>query len=250
MAEKGSVLVVDDNISLGRTMSFVLKRKGYDVTTAKDGPEAIEMVKERPFNIVLMDIKMPILDGVETYRRIKKIRGDIVTIMMTAYVVEDLIQDALQEGAYGVIYKPADIEKVTALIEKAKKGGEGLLVMVVDDDEGTCVTFKNILTKRGYNVALTRTGDEAIRTTKQKPYDIIFIDMKLPTINGLETYLAIKEINPEAMVVIMTGYGQEMEDLVEMALNSSAYTCLHKPLAMGEVLKLIDEITEKKQKAA
>ena len=87
MSQKGSVLVVDDNISLGRTMSFVLKRKGYEVITAKDGPEAIELVKERPFNIILMDIKMPILDGVETYRRIKKIRGDAIAIMMTAYVV-------------------------------------------------------------------------------------------------------------------------------------------------------------------
>jgi two-component system response regulator HydG len=246
MSQKGSVLVVDDNISLGRTMSFVLKRKGYEVTTAKDGPEAIELVKERPFNIILMDIKMPILDGVETYRRIKKIRGDAIAIMMTAYVVEDLIQDALQEGAYGVINKPLDIDKITVLIEKAKKGGDGLLILVVDDDKGTCTTFKNILVKRGYDVAAASTGDEAIKVTKEKSYDIIFIDMKLPTINGLETYLSIKEVNPEAMVVIMTGFGDEMEGLIEQALNSSAYTCLHKPLAMGDVLKLIDEISEKR----
>ena len=70
--------------------------------------------------------------------------------------------------------------------------------------------------------------------------------MKLPTINGLETYLAIKEVHPEAMVVIMTGFGDEMEELIEQALSSSAYTCLHKPLAMGDVLKLIDEISEKR----
>jgi len=60
-------LIVDDNISLCKTMSFVLRRKGHAVVTANNGPVAIEMVKERPFDIVFMDIKMSPMDGVETY---------------------------------------------------------------------------------------------------------------------------------------------------------------------------------------
>jgi CheY-like chemotaxis protein len=67
MENKASILIVDDNISLCKTMSFVLRRKGYAVVTANNGPVAIEMVKERPFDIVFMDIKMSPMDGVETY---------------------------------------------------------------------------------------------------------------------------------------------------------------------------------------
>jgi CheY-like chemotaxis protein len=220
-------------------MSFVLGRQGYVVTTAKDGLEAIARVKESPFDMIFMDIKMPLMDGVETYRRVKEIRPAAVVMMMTAYAVEDLVQQALEEGAYGIVYKPLDIEKVIALIEEAK---EGALVLVVDDDPGTCITFKNILTKRGYDVGIAYTGEEAIAMAQEAAHDIIFIDMKLPTINGLETYLAIQEIAPEVVAIMMTAYRQEMADLVEEALQNHAYTCLYKPLNMEELLRLVESV--------
>jgi DNA-binding NtrC family response regulator len=72
--------------------------------------------------------------------------------------------------------------------------------------------------------------------------------MKLPTLNGLETYLAIKKICPETVAVFMTAYRREVADLVEEAINNNAYTCLYKPLDMSEVLGLTAEILKKKQK--
>jgi two-component system response regulator HydG len=249
MGEKASILIVDDNLSLCRTMSFILGRKGYSVTTAGYGHEAIEKVKENPFDIIFMDIKMPVMDGVETYKRIKKIRPETVVIMMTAYAVEDLVQEALQEGAFGVIYKPLDIENVVALIERVREKKEGALILVVDDDPGTCTTLKNILTKKGNEVGVANTGEEAITMSKERAYDIIFIDIRMPTINGLETYLAIREIDAEAVAIMLTAYRQEIADLVEEALRNNAYACLYKPLDMEEVLKLVDEISRRKQQA-
>ncbi len=247
--EKASILIVDDNASLCQTMSFILGRKGYAVTTARDGLEALARVKEKPFDMVFMDIKMPLMDGVETYKRIKKVRPQAVVVMMTAYAVENLVQEALQEGAYDIIYKPLDIEKVLALIERAKETKQGALILVVDDDPGIRTTLKNTLSKRGFKVCTADTGEEAIVKSRKKDYDIIFIDMKLPTINGLETYLAIKKINPEAVVIMMTAYRHEMAELVEEALNNHAYTCLYKPLDMEELVRLVDEIRERQQKA-
>ena len=246
--EKASILIVDDNASLCQTMSFILGRKGYAVATARDGLEALARVKEKPYNIIFMDIKMPLMDGVETYKRIKKVRPKAVVVMMTAYAVEDLIQEALQEGAYDIIYKPLDIEKMLALIERAKNNNRGALIMVVDDDPGTCIPLKNILSKRGYKACTAYTGEEAIAMARKKDHDIIFIDVKLPTINGLETYLAIREINPEAVVIMMTAYRQEVAELVEEALKNDAYTCLYKPLDMEELLRLVDEIREEATK--
>jgi two-component system response regulator HydG len=247
MEEKASILIVDDNISLCKTMSFVLGRKGYAVTTAKDGPEAIERVRKNPFDMIFMDIKMSPMNGVETYRRVKKIRPEAVVMMMTAYAVEELVQKALQEGAYGITYKPLNIERMVAVIEEAREAKEGALILVVDDDPQTCITLRNILIKRGYEVGIAHTGEEAIAMAQERAYDIVFIDVKLPTINGLETYLAIKEINPEAVAIVMTAYRQEVADLVEEALKNHAYTCLYKPFDMEEVLKLVEEIWERKQ---
>jgi len=228
-------------------MSLVLKRKGYEVSTANDGFEAIDTVKEKFFDIIFMDIKMPVLNGVETYKKIKKINEKVVIIMMTAYAVEDLIQDALKEGAYGVIYKPLDFEKILSLIEESKNSKQGGLILIVDDDPGICTTLKNIFVKKGYEVGISSTGEDAIAKVQEKSFDLIFIDMKLPSLNGLETYLELRKINPELTAIIMTAYHQEMDDLVQEAINNSAYTCLNKPLNIEDMLVLINEILTKKK---
>jgi len=248
MERRGNILIVDDNINLCKTMSFILGRKGYEVATAKDGPEAIEKVKERPFDIIFMDIKMPLMDGVEAYRKIKKIRSETVVVMMTAYAVEGLIAKALKEGAYGIIYKPLDIEKVISLIGRVRQKRQGALILVVDDDLGTCITLKNILIKKDYRVGITDNGEKAIAMAQEKIYDIVFIDLKLPTINGLEVYLKIKEIDSELVAIMMTAYRQEMADLVEEAMNNNAYACIYKPFNIKEILRLVEEIWERKQK--
>ena len=195
-----------------------------------------------------MDIKMPIMNDVETYKRIKKINPKTVVIMMTAYAVEELADEVLQEGAYGVIYKPLDIENVSTLIEKVRNKRQGALILVVDDNLGICNTIKSILIKKGYNVDIAQSSEEAILMAKELKYNLIFIDMKLPIINGLETYLSIKEINPEVVAIMMTGYRQEMNDLVQQALENNAYICLEKPFDMDDILQLISDIEKKKLK--
>jgi two-component system response regulator HydG len=74
--------------------------------------------------------------------------------------------------------------------------------------------------------------------------------VKLPVLNGLETYLTIKEINPRVSAIMMTGYRQEVGELVEEALRSSAYTCLFKPLDMDKVVALVAEINRQRRKGA
>ncbi len=246
MEKNPAILIVDDDESQTRTISLILKRKGYEVATAKDGSEAIERVKERPFDVIFMDIKMPVMNGVEAYKEIKKIRPEAVVMMMTAYAVDELIQEALREGVGGVLYKPIDIETVTALIDDAMKSKDGGFILVVDDDESTCVTLKNILTRKGYETGIAHTGEEAIRMAKKKKYRIIFIDMKLPTINGLETYLSLKKVSPETVAVMTTAYRQETETLVNDAIKSDAYTCIYKPFDIEVLLRMVDEIVRKK----
>lgn len=248
MENNGSILLVDDNVNQCKTMAFILQRRGYSVTIAQDGLQAISLVEKNPYDIIFMDIKMPTMNGVEAYKQIKKIRPEAKVMMMTAYAVEDLVQEALQEGAYGIIYKPLDIEKVLGVIEKAREQKQGALILVVDDDPGTCTTLKNILIKKGFRVGAAHTGEQAITAAKEENFDIIFIDMKLPTLNGLETYLGIKKICPAAVAVMMTAYRQEMSELVDQAILNNAYTCLYKPLDMSTMLTLISEIIARKER--
>jgi signal transduction histidine kinase len=118
------VLVVDDDAGMVRTTAMILGRKGYAVTTAVDGLEAVELAKEQPFDLVLTDLKMPHIDGVETYRRIKMIQPGAAVMMMTAYGVDELVQQAVEEGAYCILSKPLDMETVVSAIEAATQGRE------------------------------------------------------------------------------------------------------------------------------
>ena len=122
MARPPSILIVDDHIDSAKMLSRILERKGYSVATATDGHKAIERVKESPFDLTFMDVKMPGMNGLETYRRIKEIRPEAVVVMMTAYDVDDLIRTAIGERAHGAIYKPLNIQEVLALVERAAKG--------------------------------------------------------------------------------------------------------------------------------
>ncbi len=248
MLRNENILIVDDNINLAKTMSFILKRKGYGVTTAKDGLEAIVKVKEKHFDIIFMDIKMPIMNGVETYKEIKEIDNQVVVIMMTAYSVDELIQEALKEGAYGILYKPLDIKKTLSIIDELSEKEQGGFILLVDDDLGFCITLKKILAMKSYTVGIAHTGDESLTMVQEKPYDIILIDMKLPTINGLETYLRIKKISPKVVVIIITGYRRETSALVKEAIQKNAFTCLYKPLDLEILLEIIDKIIKLKKK--
>ncbi len=243
MSKKASILIVDDDIGMTETLADILDDMDYDVAVAGNGYRAIEMIRERAYDIVLMDIKMSGINGVETFKEVKRIRSSTKVIMMTAYSVEDLIKEALEGGAYGIIYKPLDIDKVMDLIEKAEKG---VLILVVDDDPATGETLKDVMVEKSYKVDVAYSGEEAVRFAKENDIGIVFIDVKMPVLNGLETYLAIKEINPRVTAIMMTGYRREVADLVDEALRDSAYTCLYKPLDMDNVIALVEGISRQR----
>jgi DNA-binding NtrC family response regulator len=116
---KANILVVDDLKSIRLTLGGILEDEGYNVVMAENGYQAIEAAKQTPFDLIFMDIKMPGINGVQTFREIKRINPEVVVIMMTAYSVEDLVTEALEEGAYAVVYKPFDIESIVSIIESA-----------------------------------------------------------------------------------------------------------------------------------
>jgi DNA-binding NtrC family response regulator len=114
--EKARILLVDDDTGFLNSMSLILRHEGYKVATAQNGMEAMAMSWDSPFDVVFLDIKMPVMDGAECYEKLKGIRPNAVVIIMTAYMAEDLIQRTLQQGAYRVMYKPFDMGEVLQLV--------------------------------------------------------------------------------------------------------------------------------------
>lgn len=235
---KTSVLVVDDLRSIRLTLGGILEDEGHNVVTAEDGYQAIEAVKKAHFDAIFMDIKMPGINGVQTFREVKKIAPASAVIMMTAYSVEDLVKEALEEGAYAIIYKPFDIDKVISLIEKLLR--QKILILIVDEQFADRETLKTILEDKGYRVTTAKDGTEAIKKVREKHYDIIFLEVKLPDMNCAQTFEQVKEIDPGATVIMMSGYTEE--ELVKKAVSAGVYTCLQKPFDMEKVMALVADI--------
>lgn len=111
-----TVLVVDDNEDLLETFAMILKRHGFFVETAESGLAAVNKYKKRRFDVTLMDIVMPGIDGVEASRRIKEIYPEAAIILMTGYSNETLLKAARNEGARQIVHKPVKIDRLIQLI--------------------------------------------------------------------------------------------------------------------------------------
>jgi DNA-binding NtrC family response regulator len=119
VAQKRRILIVDDEVELLRVISMGLKGKGYDVLTAAGGEEAIAKCRENSIDAVLLDIKMPKMDGFRTLKRIKSLRSNPIVIMHTAYGTIESAVESIKEGAYDYILKPSEPEKIHLLIKNA-----------------------------------------------------------------------------------------------------------------------------------
>ena len=116
--KKVKILVVDDEPDMREMLSGILLHKGHEVITAQNGREAIKIVKDDGLSIIFMDIKMPDMNGVEAYKEIKKTHTIAETVMMTGYAVEDLVKEAINEGAYACLKKPFEIDDLLNVVEK------------------------------------------------------------------------------------------------------------------------------------
>ncbi len=242
MNDELAILVVDDNEDLLETFAMILKRRGFFVETAGNGASAVAKFKSQNYDIALMDIVMPEMNGVEAFRKIKEMQPGATIILMTAYSDEELIQLAKAEGARHIVHKPIRVEQLIELIIKTASDQP---ILVIDDDADICNSLSRVLEQQGYEVLTASSGEEAIAIAQKNACQMAFIDVKLPNIDGLETLLQLKEINPEILTIMMTGFRNEVKEALEKAQAASAITCLYKPFDPAEATDIVKQIGKK-----
>jgi DNA-binding NtrC family response regulator len=116
---KSRILVVDNEESIRFVLREMMEAEGYEVAEAADGLEAVELVREREFDLVIMDIRMPRLDGIGALRQIKGLRPHLVVVMITAYGSEKIALSAMRAGAYDYFLKPFGIDELRIVVRRA-----------------------------------------------------------------------------------------------------------------------------------
>jgi DNA-binding NtrC family response regulator len=242
MSQEGpAILVVDDDVDTCRNLTDILTDLGYRVETAHDGPGALEKVRKRPYEVALLDLKMPGMDGLTLYREIKKLRAGTVAIIVTAYATSATASEALQAGAWQVLAKPVDFPKLLGLVSEAV---DQPLVMVVDDDPDLCASLWDVLRDRGYRVCLAHDQAAAARQLGDQGFKVVLIDMKLPGGDGSTVFRLVRRTNPQARTVVITGYRSEMERTVQQVLKEGADAVCYKPFDVGSLLTTLRNLTQ------
>ena len=121
MAKKISILIVDDEESVRDSLYNWFIEDGFRVECAENARKGLSMLESDNFDIILADIKMPGMDGLEMLRRIKEIKSDSIVIVMTAFATVDTAVKALKDGAYDYVTKPFDPDDLTHLIRNATR---------------------------------------------------------------------------------------------------------------------------------
>lgn len=240
ISERQTILVVDDETDTCANLKDILTDLGYQVDVAYDGPSALALVEQHPYDVALLDLKMPGMDGLELYRRIKKRRAGTVAIIVTAYAASETAQAAQQAGAWQILPKPVNSTHLLELIEEAS---EQPLLMVVDDDSDLCDSLWDLFRERGYRVCLAHSAEDAEDRLRDREHKVVLIDMKLPGKSGGEVYRMVRELSPTARTVVITGFRSEMEQLVDRVVEEGADAVCYKPFDVGELLATVKQLT-------
>jgi CheY-like chemotaxis protein len=235
-----AVLVVDDEVDTCQNLQDILTDLGYRADTAHDGPAALELVRRNHYDVALLDLKMPGMDGLTLYREIKKRRAGTVAIIVTAYAGSATAEEAVAAGAWQVLPKPIDFPRLLGLMDEAL--GQPL-VLVVDDDPDLCANLWDLLRERGYRVALAHDERQAAASLRDAAFKAVLIDMRLPDGDGSRVFRLVREANPQARTIVITGLRSELDQLVQQVVAEGADAVCYKPFDVGKLSLTLEQLT-------
>lgn len=119
-----------------------------------------------------------------------------------------------------------------------KAGKLGARILVVDDEESVGLGMSEILKDSGFEAAYVINGRDAVNAVKENGYDIVFMDIVMPGMNGLDTYREIKKLNPDAKVILFTGYFRDAEDVILQGIKEGMIDeFIRKPYFADEIIR-------------
>ncbi len=196
---KPRVLVVDDDKDHAEGIADLLEFRGYEVDVAFSGEQAINRFSEADFDVTLMDIRLPGMNGVETLFQFRKARPQARVVMMTAHSVEQLIQRADHGGTVGTLHKPFSMDDLLNALKRAQHCGP---VLVVAADAEFAESTASLFANKGHKVEIARTGRDALDKLLSISFDCLVIDLRMPDLSGIEVSRRLRDCGRSLPLII------------------------------------------------
>jgi len=243
------VLVVDDDQMIREQIARELKRNYCEPLVAASGKEGLEVFAREDISILLLDVNLPDVDGLEFLKTVKAQRPQCQVIMITGYGSEQIAVQSLRRGAIDYLEKPMNFDELSAAIGRAQ---EKLLekeelaykstILVIDDDEGALYSLKRFLEKEGCEVFSATNGADGLYLIEHNKIDILLTDINIGDMNGIDILQQAKRLYKDIEGIVMTG--QKDETLAIESLRAGASDYLTKPINLDELLLSIGKAVE------
>ena len=248
------VLVIEDDETARKQMAKAIRKEGYQVLTAEDGRAGLDIFeKERP-EIVITDLKMPGIGGLEVMQTVKRLSPNVQVVLITAFGGVDTAILALREGVLDYLTKPLDLDHLTVVlgrasekVEEFKEGDSFPILLLADDDEKTRKRLAKVLKDESWIVMQAGTGREAVDIFDREKIDVAILDIKMPEMDGLEALHEMRSISDDFEAIILTGYGDESSAI--QALRDGAMNFLKKPVDIDQLILSAQKALEKLRSA-
>ncbi len=236
---KQRVLIVDDDHDHAESLADVLEMRGHPVELAHSGEDAIACFREAEFDLVLLDVKLPGINGVETFLELKQIRPTARVMMMTGFSLEQLIAQAIESGALGVLYKPFAATELLATLGQVMPRGA---VLVADDDPDFVDSMAPILEAADFEVRVATNGREALAELERDEPNCLILDLGLAVIAGPEAMKRLLDACSALPTIIVTG--RPADDVPESlsGFGLRAHGLLQKPFDPSALLAAVGAV--------
>jgi two-component system, NtrC family, sensor kinase len=239
--KKRNVLIVDDDVIICNLLEKELLRNYFNTQSANNGTDALKILEKKKIDILLLDIKLPDIDGLEMLKKVKATYPDCEVIIITGYGNIDNAILSLKNGATDYIEKPIESDDISAacgraierLIKKEKLSYKNT-ILVIDDDISITRSIKKILEKEEFHVFKADSGEAGLKIIENNKVDIVISDIKLSGMDGIEILRKAKGYYSDIEVILVTGYKEE--SLSIEALRAGAFDYISKPINLDELL--------------
>jgi len=232
------ILIVDDDVDFADSLALALDGRGHQIEIAHSGEEAISKCSSSSFDVTLMDVKLPGINGVESFKQIRGMKPDARVIMMTGFSVDQLLKEAVDQGAYGVLHKPLNLDELITIL----KAQEPQIVLIADDDEEFSAAMREVLQHHGFTVFNALTGKQALQVLDSQRIDVLILDLRMPELSGIDVFFEQNQRGTPVATVIVTAFADEHAAEIKRMLASSAKQVFRKPCDPRDLISTVAQL--------